>query len=883
MVRLMRPFLILLALLLGAAPVFAASSGETNAFAVAMDKFQHLSPDLAERDFAEFVRKYPTSARVPEAILYESQALLFSGQVNSAIDLLTTNRAGTLAPQYLYWLGRARFQNNDFTGAANTFADMLQKYPDTKDSLEATIREATAFARLEQWPRLEQLLTQTNELFQRSVRAGSVSETISSGFLLLGEAQFAQGKFSAVEGTLRALEAQPLDTQLKWQRDYLASRAQRAEGHLDDAVQSSASLLTTQDRTNRAEGVAFVASVYEQQGNLDAAANIYTNNLALETPPEQQRRAILKIAELDLKQNRLVEAVRSLTNYVSQIPPPEATDLALLALGEVRMKQALSGSDTNLTGGETNLFQNALLQFEKLTNSYPNSPYIGKALLDQGWCLWNQEKISESQVAFRGAAERLPFSEEQVEARFKWADTQFALHDYAAAVTNYNSIAEKYASLPEAKEHNFIERALYQSGRAALNQSNVVAATSALKNILTWYPNGFAGPSLLLLTGQGLMEQKDAAGARELFAQFKALYPTNELMSEVRLAIARTYEVEGNWDAAIAEYNAWKEIFRNHHLLPQAEFNLARDQFMAGRETNALVLYTNFIARFPTNELSARAQFWVGDYYLRQGDSSAAEINYQLVFLNTNWPVSDLTYEARMMAGHAAMVVFNYKDAISYFENLLVPGCPPDLRVQATFAFADATISQDSTNTADLYKAIGSLQTIVEARSNRWEAAQAWGRIGDCYFNMGAKDSGQYALAISNYSLVINAPAALNEARNQARFKLAVTKEKQAALKSGAEQTALLKEALAQYADVFYQNLNDPEGPSTFWIKESGLAAGQVAVTLQRWDDAESIYTDLKKLLPVLAPICDKRISKVNEHRPSAGVSQSPVSIPLVH
>jgi len=35
----------------------------------------------------------------------------------------------------------------------------------------------------------------------------------------------------------------------------------------------------------------------------------------------------------------------------------ETTDLALLTLGEVRLKQALSGSDTKLEGGETNLFQ----------------------------------------------------------------------------------------------------------------------------------------------------------------------------------------------------------------------------------------------------------------------------------------------------------------------------------------------------------------------------------------------------------------------------------------------------------------------------------------------------------------------------------------------
>jgi len=153
--------------------------------------------------------------------------MLAAGQASGAIDLLTTNRPDTLAPQYLYWRGRA-LENKDDAAAVKTYAQMWQTFPDSPKALDATIREASAFARLEQWKDLERLLTQTNGVFQYSLRSRAVSETMASGFLLLGEAQFAQGKFADVESTLRVLEAQPKNTQLKWQRDYLASRLQRA-------------------------------------------------------------------------------------------------------------------------------------------------------------------------------------------------------------------------------------------------------------------------------------------------------------------------------------------------------------------------------------------------------------------------------------------------------------------------------------------------------------------------------------------------------------------------------------------------------------------------------------------------------------------------------
>jgi tetratricopeptide (TPR) repeat protein len=396
-----------------------------------------------------------------------------------------------------------------------------------------------------------------------------------------------------------------------------------------------------------------------------------------------------------------------------------------------------------------------------------------------------------------------------------------------------------------------------------------VAATSALKNILEWYPNGFAGPSSLLLTGQGLAAQNDPAGARKLFSEFEERYPTNSLLPEVRLAIARSYEDEGKWDEAIKQYNAWTEAFPHYYLMPQAKFSIGWDQYMAGHETNALMLFTNFITHFPTNELAARAQWWVGDFYFRQGDYVTAENNYQLVFQNTNWPPSELTYRARMMAGRSAMARFAYKQAIGYFTNLLVPDVPRDLQVQATMAYADATISEDSTNkTQDLTEAIQSLKTIPQTQTNTWEAAQAWGKIGDCYFELGATDANQYTNAASAYRKVFESPHALDSAKDEARFKLGVTMEKQAALQTGAEQAELLKQALNQYVDAFYQGLRETGKPAPFWTKKSGLAAAQLAESLQQWQSAYDIYKQLKELLPVLAPSCERKMAKISPHVP---------------
>jgi TolA-binding protein len=293
---------------------------------------------------------------------------------------------------------------------------------------------------------------------------------------------------------------------------------------------------------------------------------------------------------------------------------------------------------------------------------------------------------------------------------------------------------------------------------------------------------------------------------------------------------------------------------------------------MAGRDTNAFVLFTKFIAQFPANELSARAQFWVGDYYFRQADYPNAEYNYQVVFQNTNWTSTNLaalTGEARMMAGRAAMSRMLFKDAIGYFTNLLSPDYPSNLQVEATVAYADATVSRqdDLTNrTADLNEAIRSLKTITNSQPDTWQAAQAAGRIGDCYFALGARDPDQYTNAALAYRAVIGSSNALSDAKNQARFALGAVMESQALLKSGTNQQDLLEAALGQYVNAFFQGLDDPGKPSPYWTEKSGMTAEQVAETLQDWPTVFKICKRLKELLPVLGPVCDRKIEKAMEH-----------------
>jgi TolA-binding protein len=885
-----RWILILVTLICSGSRLVAATAAENRAFNSAGKAFNLGSWEYAEARYGEFVQKYPKSTRVPEAILLQAEARYQLDRPADVLALLSANlnRAGRFQDDFIYLMAQAHFQKSNYLAAAEMFARLIRDFPDSPKRLAASVGEATAFTRLSEWPQALDLLEATNGVFQQAAQLTPTNPWVVRGWLLAGEAHLARKDFIAVEPALEFLDRQVLNPELSWRREYLRGRLQLGQGQPEQALQAATNLLALaggllQPPRLAAEARTFQAAVLEQLNRSDDAIATYEANLATNAPPDQQRYALLKIAELklaDTRTNRTAEAVETLEQYLRQHPGSDAADMAVLAMGEMWLKQFALGAratdaETSFaaTAAGSNLLQQAVTRFEQLLNTFPNSPLRGRALLDKGWCFWLARDFARSRDAFCAAAESLLFSEDQAVARFKWADAQFMQNDWAGAITNYNFVVTNFHSRPEVRQ-SLVEQALYQEVRAALLTNDMAAATQAMRRIVDWYPNGTSGPQCLLLVGQGLTQQSDPVGARALFAEFESRFPTNSLLPLVRLAVARTYEQETNWNAAVSQYSGWIATFTNHPELPRAEFSRARDYFKAGRETNALVLFTNFVARYPTDELARRAQWWIGDYYFSQPDFQNAEKNYQLVYNQfTNLPPSGLTYQAQMMAGRAAMARLGYSDAIrDYFIPLAGnTNCSPALRDQAVFAWGDALISRDSTNKfADFKDAIGVFSQIPLTNDL---AASALGRIGDCRLQLAAlaaTNAAYYADASNAYQQVIALPSASPGARSQARVALGRVAEGLAGLKTGEEQTALLQQALADYLDAFlYENsLRDGEQPDPFWVKESGLKAARLAEKLQRWSEAVHIYEQLEQWYPALRTLLEKRIIHARESVP---------------
>ncbi len=872
-------------------PRAIAADAETRAFNAASKAFQDGNHEFAERTFGSFVAQFPASPRVPAALLAQARAALALRRFQPASDLLTTNlaRAGALADHFEFWLGHVRFQSGKLDEAAATFAGMVRTHTNSPLRLDAVVAEAEARFKLRQWPQVTALLGVPGGIFSRlATERGSNDLVVARGALLLGEAHFLLKALPEAERVLSAMSEAAPSPQLRWQRQFLLCQVQFARQRAEQALAGTTNLFVLAATTSRPElqaaSVALRGEILQALGRPQDAVQNFEANLAPTAPPDRRREAFLKIVQLTLAQNRLGDAVARLDRFLAERTNEIGSDIVLLSLGELRLKQHLLGTNAPLSTNApavTNLLDGALADLGRVVRDFPKSPFLPQAQLARGWALLEGGKPAESLTAFQAAADGLPPSDAQAVARFKLADLQFAAGEITNAVRNYRHVVRDYGAFARTQAE-LVPHALYQMALAAVAARDIEAASEAVEHILAEHPASSYADRSLLLVGQAMNDLASPVAARKVLSEFSR-FSNSTLLPEVKLALARTHEREGNWPAAIVEYDQWVARFPANTNLARAEFSLALAHFHAGHETNALSRFTNFVSRFATNALAARAQNWIGDYFFNRGvlhsrddrsddDFREAEKNYQLLFtprtIATNWPVTDLTYAAQLKAGRAAFRRQNWEQAVTYFTNLInLTSCPPALVVEAAFAYGDTYCERPGTNVIERYStALGIFGFIPQHYPGDPRVARAWGRMGDCALQLAAADPAEYAKAYENYRKVTNSSFADIATRSQAEIGLGHVRRGQAAAATGAEATLLLDEAMNHYLNVAYGlNVRGEESPDPLWVRDAALAAARVAESQEKWQRAIDLYRRVGEMIPALRDAMERKASTARE------------------
>lgn len=761
-----------------------------------------------------------------------------------------------------------------YAKASKLYEGLLTSFPKSPLRLEASYGQARAIAELKQLDRAIALLSETNGVFQVASKTSANETVIVEGHVLLAESLFEQKRFRDAEKVLEELAKRPLKPEHNWRQLYLFASCAFADLRSDEALTRVTTLVEYSKSPSgkpvmHANALMLKAEIVKEK-DPDAAIAVYKEISSIPgLLAKQSRQAVFKMIQVILSQNQVTNAIGSLNEFLAassantNAPPFQAFDLVRLTLGELHLKRfrEQAGKISNDSPGApdpgmTNSLQNAKSQFDVIIGSLTNSPLLGKAYADRGWCFWeeglmtgNVAAFGESQASFQAAVTKLEVSEEQAVARFKWADCQFRQEDFRGAVESYRFLIENYGHLPEVKSSLF-DQALNHIVEASIRAEDLAGAKDAIEKSLAWFPDSPWTERSLLTYGQELLDHGEARDAREALLNFEQRFPKSESIPEARLVRAETFAAERIWESAIGEYDRWVASFTNHALLPRAAFDRARIYDRAGKGAKALGLFTNYVAQFPVHRLAPLAQYWVASYYFNQRDYLNAEKHYQAL-RNTDANPSELGYLAWLKAGESALLGKKPSDARSYLTNLVYdPRCSDAVKAEALFLWGEAELldasSSNPTNRMSRFRKaeIRFSQILTNFPSSRF-APLAQGKLGNCLFQ-----EGEFERAKAVYQQVIESPLADVDSHCQAEVAIAKILEKQAEQKDAAQRAPLLTEALNRLLNVvFAKGLRSGE-LNPFWLKEAGMAAGQLAERLGKTPQAIKIYQLLQSELP---------------------------------
>ena len=365
--------------------------------------------------------------------------------------------------------------------------------------------------------------------------------------------------------------------------------------------------------------------------------------------------ANMEIANAYLADERFREAIAPLNNVLKL-----ATNNSLKPQAQLKLGIANYNLNNN---------REALTQYKNLVQAYPNSPEAGEALeniksiyVEDGkpeeyanymrqmgrpldvstedslsWSValtqYQSGNTNAALTAFNNYIQRFPGGAYSLDANFYRGEIYYDRKDWNNALSGYNAVAEK-------APNRFAEKAILQAARIYFfEQKNYTQAESyyaQLKQIASGQENRLEAMRGLLRCQYQLQKWDQAVENANELVTLKGSSSDDKALAN--MAIAKSYQVNGQYDLAIANYKS-VVVLNKAALAAEARYEIANSWFALNKLSDAEK------TAFEVINKSGSYDYWVtksyillGDIYFRQKDYFNAKATFQSIVDNSIVP-----------------------------------------------------------------------------------------------------------------------------------------------------------------------------------------------------------------------------------------------------
>jgi outer membrane protein assembly factor BamD len=153
--------------------------------------------------------------------------------------------------------------------------------------------------------------------------------------------------------------------------------------------------------------------------------------------------------------------------------------------------------------------------------------------------------------------------------------------------------------------------------------------------------------------GEGAIERRVYAEARESFKKIVERHPTSSYAARARFLMGETYYRESEFDKAIVEFRTFLSFYPRHQIADLVQYRLAMayyDQIKPIEQDQSLAIkaleeFKKLVKEYPESRYAtdalakidisrgrqAQKELWVATYYFNQGNPSGARQRLELV------------------------------------------------------------------------------------------------------------------------------------------------------------------------------------------------------------------------------------------------------------
>ena len=781
--------------------------------------YQEGAFDLASDRAAALQKKYPKSELLPQAELLEAKALYQSGRSDEALHALSLNPDGQpddVRSDFIFWQAESLLDLKRWTEAEQKYRALLalKNSPERQDATNLGL----AWALFKQGKEAD-----ARSLLQSLVKSSAASKPGQQAQLVLAKIAIAKGETKDAVTSLQALLGTHPAPGLTFQAQYWLSQAYAASGQHDLAAQSFQQVTgtITPDNPTTADVSAFpkplVAQAYlglgraEQQLHQDDVAMLaYGQAFQLTENANVQMDAFGSYLETARTAGQLPEAVSKLQEFAKT--SPAAAPAALLATGSV------------------------------LAEDHQDDKAIG---------------ILESLLVAFGKSEWAPA-----------ADYQLGLL-YARANRGHDAVNALQNCLASTTDPALQRTARFQLGLALLNQVKDAAGAAAQFEKLSAGSDTFAeNATYNLLLAQEAMGKADAFAKTQ--ADFTRRFPKSAHLKRIALAQARLLVLANEPEDAKAVYEKASTQAGSGPDQKSLLLALADLQYQTGDLAATVTTCRLIVKQFPHDSILAaqrdilvsyemkkltedqteqalvslmqkaehspgvpEAWFRLGEFYFLRQDYVKAQDAFQQ--LTATYPNSPEAPQAYFFAGRAAAAHTDYAGALALLEKV-----PEGTPFKAEARLWEGRVYQEQLN---FMQGCTLADTVLGTEKSGPMFVAANLLKGECFFEMGGKDPGNYAQALAAFEQILKSKEGTPTERSEADVRSAKCLEKM-----GRPQ-----EAMARYLDVLYGHTSPDQAASSApadysWEVKAGWEASRMREAQQDWRGAIEIYKRLEQI-----------------------------------